>query len=138
MDPHQDATLRRLLRARAFIAAAADQPIDLALIAREASFSRYHFLRLFRDTFHQTPHQYLTERRIARAKGLLAASQLSVTEVCFEVGFQSLGSFSSLFQRCVGYPPTEYRRRIFQGVALYPRFIPACYRGAWLINPPAR
>ncbi|HEY6332118.1 MAG TPA: AraC family transcriptional regulator, partial [Blastocatellia bacterium] len=93
---HQD-IYRRLCRARAFIDAHYDEPLDLDLIAREACLSRFHFLRLFRTVFKQTPHQYLTERRIRRAKELLAASNMSVTEVCFEVGFESLGSFSTLF-----------------------------------------
>jgi|SRR5689334_9040528 len=127
MCSRRDDTLQRLIRARAFMDECYDQSLDLEQIASQASFSRYHFLRLFRSTFDQTPHQYLVERRIARAKVLLAAGDLSITEVCFAVGFQSLGSFSALFHRCAGYPPKEYRARVFRGLYLPRRFVPACF-----------
>jgi AraC-like DNA-binding protein len=97
---HAD-TYRRLMRAREFIDECYDQPLDLEQISGEACLSRYHFLRLFRRAFNKTPHQYLTQRRIEKAKELLASSGLTVTDVCFEVGFESLGSFSSLFHKHV-------------------------------------
>lgn len=122
---------RRLMRARDFIEDCYSRPVDLNQIAREACLSRFHFLRLFRKTFDKTPHQYLTERRIERAKDLLAASDLSVTEICFEVGFESLGSFSTLFHRTVGHPPTHYRTHTSVRVPvslLFPEpAIPACF-----------
>lgn len=90
-------TLQRLGRAREFIDHCYDHPLSLDQISEKACFSRYHFLRLFRQAFNKTPHQYLIERRIEKAKELLSADDLRVTDVCFEVGFQSLGSFSSLF-----------------------------------------
>jgi len=109
---HPNADLReRLWRARKFIDECYDQPLDLAEISKQACLSRYHFLRLFRDAFDTTPRQYLIKRRIDKAKELLRAPSLSVTEVCFEVGFQSLGSFSSLFHTRVGHAPINYRRR---------------------------
>ncbi|HLN99342.1 MAG TPA: AraC family transcriptional regulator [Pyrinomonadaceae bacterium] len=101
--------LERLNRARTFIDLCYDLPLDLDEISKHACFSRYHFLRLFRQAFHKTPHQYLVERRIEKAKELLSTNELRVTDVCFEVGFQSLGSFSSLFHRSVGHPPITYR-----------------------------
>ncbi len=101
----------RLCRARQFIDECYDLPLDLAEISKQACLSRYHFLRLFRDTFDTTPHQYLIRRRIDKAKELLRSRRLSVTDVCFEVGFQSLGSFSALFRKCVGDAPVNYRRR---------------------------
>src|SRR5215472_17912577 len=101
----------RLRRARKYIDECYDLPLDLAAISKEACLSRYHFLRLFRDTFDTTPHQYLIQRRIEKAKELLRLRSLSVTDVCFEVGFESLGSFSSLFRKCVGDPPSGYRQR---------------------------
>jgi AraC-like DNA-binding protein len=104
---------RRLCRARDFIDDCYELPLDLDQISRQACFSRYHFIRLFRQAFAQTPHQYLTRRRIERAKELLSSSRLTVTDVCFEVGFQSLGSFSSLFHKYVGHPPISYRARVF-------------------------
>src|SRR6476469_1843835 len=103
--------LERLNRARKFIDLCYDLPLDLNEISSHACFSRYHFLRLFRQAFNKTPHQYLIERRIEKAKQLLRANELRVTDVCFEVGFQSLGSFSSLFHRYVGHAPIIYRER---------------------------
>src|SRR5712692_7617337 len=101
----------RLCRARQFMDESYDLPLDLAEISKQACLSRYHFLSLFRDTFDTTPHQYLIQRRIQKAKELLRVRSLSVTDVCFEVGFQSLGSFSSLFRKYVGQAPINYRRR---------------------------
>jgi AraC-like DNA-binding protein len=103
---------RRLWRARRLIDASFDSPLNLDALSSEACFSRYHFIRLFKRAFHQTPHQYLTEKRIERAKELLASSRLSVTDVCFEVGFQSLGSFSTLFHKRVGVSPLLYRTNL--------------------------
>ena len=103
--------LERLNRARKFIDLCYDLPLDLNEISSHACFSRYHFLRLFRQAFNKTPHQYLIERRIERAKELLRTDGLRVTDVCFEVGFQSLGSFSSLFHKSVGHPPVTFREK---------------------------
>src|SRR5881275_3397450 len=95
---HPNADLRaRLWRARRFIDECYDLPLDLDEISKQACLSRYHFLRLFREAFATTPHQYLMRRRIEKAKELLRSRRLSVTDVCFEVGFQSPGSFSTLF-----------------------------------------
>ncbi|HEX8141662.1 MAG TPA: AraC family transcriptional regulator [Pyrinomonadaceae bacterium] len=118
---------RRLCRARNFMDDCYDLPLDLDRISREACFSRYHFIRLFRQAFEQTPHQYLTRRRIERAKELLTSSRLTVTDVCFEVGFQSLGSFSSLFRKYVGHPPNTYRARIFIHRQSQRERVPFCF-----------
>ena len=123
-EPHIRA---RLNRARIFIDLCYDQPLDLERIAGEASFSRYHFIRLFKQAFDQTPHQYLMRRRIEQAKALLSAGELSVTEVCFAVGFQSLGSFSALFHRSVGQPPKLYRAKLLVRGWSPCRFIPVCF-----------
>ena len=101
----------RLCRARAFIHERYQEPIDLDQMSREACLSRYHFLRLFREEFQTTPHQYLIDRRIEKAKELLRHRRLTVTDVCFEVGFQSLGSFSTLFRDRVGDAPVNYRKQ---------------------------
>jgi AraC-like DNA-binding protein len=119
-------TLERLDRARKFIDSCYDLPLDLAEISSHACFSRYHFLRLFRQAFNKTPHQYLVERRIERAKELLSANDLRVTDVCFEVGFQSLGSFSSLFHKSVGHPPITFREKSLETQAAK-RQIPGCF-----------
>ncbi len=103
-------------------------------MARCAELSRFHFVRAFRDEFNATPHRYLQEQRIERAKELLA-SGLSVTDACFEVGFESVGSFSTLFHRLVGEPPGRYRaRRVFARPSLAGGpaiFVPACYVRAY-------
>src|SRR5882672_7079469 len=118
--------LERLNRARKFIDLCYDLPLNLDEISSHACFSRYHFLRLFRQAFNKTPHQYLIERRIERAKELLSGDELRVTDVCFEVGFQSLGSFSSLFHKCVGHSPNIYRKKTRQTQAAR-RQIPGCF-----------
>lgn len=116
----------RLRLARAFIDRHYDAPITLAQISQEAGFSPYHFIRLFRAAFRQTPHQYLVQRRIDRAKELLGTSDLSVSDICFAVGFESLGSFSTLFRREAGLSPGAYRRSARS--TSQPTFIPLCYR----------
>jgi AraC-like DNA-binding protein len=118
--------LERLNRARRFIDLCYDLPLDLEEISSHACFSRYHFLRLFRQAFNKTPHQYLIERRIERAKELLSANDLRVTDVCFEVGFQSLGSFSSLFHKSVGHAPIAFREKSRQTQAAK-RQVPGCF-----------
>ena len=118
--------LERLSRARDFIDRCYDHPLSLDQISEKACFSRYHFLRLFRLAFNQTPHQYLIERRIEKAKELLKRDELRVTDVCFEVGFQSLGSFSSLFQKRVGHAPITYREKA-RKTEQAKRQVPGCF-----------
>ncbi|MGH7598636.1 MAG: helix-turn-helix domain-containing protein [bacterium] len=105
---------RRLHRARDYAHAMFDQPITLDEMAQIACLSPNHFLRTFRQIFRQSPHQYLTALRLERAKKLLAGTALSVTEVCYAVGFASLGSFSWLFRRRFGISPEAYRQRKMQ------------------------
>jgi AraC-like DNA-binding protein len=100
---------RNLCRARDLLAEAPAPTIADA--AREAAMSPYHFIRRFEALFGLTPRQYRIATQIDRAKHLLAHGDLSVTEVCLEVGFTSLGSFSDLFARRTGEPPSVYRRR---------------------------
>ena len=85
--------------------------LDVATLARAALMSKAHFARQFRETYGETPYGYLMTRRIERAKALLRAGDLSVTEVCLAVGCTSLGSFSARFTQLVGQTPTAYRRR---------------------------
>lgn len=101
---------RRLYHARDYAAALLHEPLTLDELARVATMSPTHFLRVFRQAFGQSPHQFLTERRIERAKELLSATNLPVTDICFAVGFESLGSFSWLFRKHVGVSPAHYRR----------------------------
>ncbi|MGH3880074.1 MAG: helix-turn-helix transcriptional regulator [Actinophytocola sp.] len=105
------------------------EPLDLNAMAAEAGFSRYHFAREFRNAFGETPGGYLSRRRVERAKDLLAAANLTVTEVCMVVGFTSLGSFSRRFTELVGCSPSEYRRRMVARGGPPP--IPGCFVRAW-------
>lgn len=102
--------LRRVSRGRDFMLSSLSERVSLAEAARAACLSPYHFLRAFRDAFGVTPHQYLTRQRLERAHLLLARGDLSVTDVCLESGFQSLGSFSSLFRRHYGVSPQQLQR----------------------------
>jgi AraC-like DNA-binding protein len=102
---------RSLCRARARLREL-DEPLSVAEIAREVRISPFHFIRQFEAVFGVTPHQFRIQTRLDRAKDLLAAGDHSVTDVCMEVGFSSLGTFSSLFARRVGETPSHYRRRI--------------------------
>ena len=86
------------------------QPLSLEAMARAANLSKFHFARAFASAYGETPRAYVTRRRIERAKNLLRAANLTVTEVCLLVGFESLGSFSSLFRRVVGQTPSAYRQ----------------------------
>lgn len=125
MDPDDHAG-RALTRVLELMDARYSDPLDLGTLSREAHFSRYHFIRTFRSRFFETPHQYLIRKRIDRARELLATTDRSVTDICFEVGFESLGSFSSLFRRLVGWSPSVYRARSI-AQRLSPRtFIPGC------------
>jgi AraC-like DNA-binding protein len=101
---------RRLARARDFLDSSLGEAVDLASTARVACLSPHHFLRSFKAVFGLTPHQYLTRARLDRARALLRTSDRSVTEICCAVGFESLGSFSSLSRRHVGASPSQFRR----------------------------
>ncbi|WP_170177936.1 helix-turn-helix transcriptional regulator [Thermomonospora umbrina] len=98
------------------------EPLDVAALAQVALMSPGHFSRSFRAAFGETPYSYLMTRRIERAKALLRRGDLTVTEVCFEVGCTSLGSFSSRFTELVGESPSAYRARDHRADAA----VPAC------------
>ena len=116
----------RLQRARALLEARYEQELDLDTLAKQAFYSRYHFLRAYRQAFGVTPHQHLTQVRLQEARRLLQDTDLPVTEVCLAVGFTSLGSFSTLFKRHTGRSPDRWRRRVYPGIDV-PRPIPGCF-----------
>jgi AraC-like DNA-binding protein len=87
------------------------KPVSVAELSRLAGLSTFHFIRAFRAQAGMTPHQYLRDRRIARARELLVTTPLPVTEICDAVGFQSLGSFSALFKRLTGETRAAYRAK---------------------------
>jgi AraC-like DNA-binding protein len=98
------------------------QPLRVQRLARRAGLSTFHFIRAFRAAVGQTPHQYVRARRIERAKELLITTPLPVTEICDQVGFQSLGSFSTLFRRLTGETPAAFRAKRRRDV-----YIPTCF-----------
>jgi AraC-like DNA-binding protein len=105
-------SFRRLCLARDMLADASDLPVSIRDVANEIAMSPFHFIRQFEAVFGATPHQFRIQSRLERAKRLLALSDHSVTEICCEIGFSSLGSFSDLFARRVGASPSAYRRRV--------------------------
>jgi AraC-like DNA-binding protein len=100
---------RRLLRARDAMDRAYAEPLDVRAVANVAHVSPAHFIRSFRAVFGETPHRYLQRRRVERSMFLLRETQRSVTDVCFDVGFTSLGTFSRTFHRIVGETLSGYR-----------------------------
>lgn len=114
-------------RTRALIDAFPHELWTIERLAAHAHVSTFHLIREFRRRYYTTPHQYLMRRRIESAKCLLGESDMSVTEICFEVGFESLGSFSDLFRRAVGWAPTVYRARCLARRREPRKFIPSCF-----------
>jgi AraC-like DNA-binding protein len=100
---------RRLQRAREFMDAGLTEQLTIPQIAAIACLSPHHFLRLFKRVVGETPHQYLTRKRLERAQQLLLGSTRSVMDICFDVGFESPGSFSTLFRRHLGHSPDQFR-----------------------------
>ena len=115
-----------MLRARDAIDREYAKPLDIPTLARVAYASEAHFIRTFRATFGETPHRYLQRRRVERAMFLLRETDRSVTEICLDVGFTSLGTFSRTFREIVGESPTTYRDE-----AADLRAVPACFARAW-------
>jgi AraC-like DNA-binding protein len=112
--------LARLRRVRDRIDREYAQPLDVEALARGAHMSAGHLSRQFRLAFGESPYSYLMTRRIERAMALLRRGDLSVTEVCFEVGCSSLGTFSTRFTELVGMPPSAYRRQAAPAMAGIP------------------
>lgn len=107
----KDYLCQQVIRAKELIDKHFNDPITLRDMANEASFSKFHFLRQFKLVYGKTPHQYLIEVRIEQAK-LFLQTDLSIAEICFAVGFDSVSSFKGLFKRYTGVTPTAYRNRL--------------------------
>jgi AraC-like DNA-binding protein len=116
------ADLARLRRARDRMDREHARPLDVDALARDAAMSPGHFSRSFKAAYGESPYGYLMTRRIERAMALLRRGDVSVTEVCFEVGCSSLGSFSSSFTKLVGLTPSAYREQAEHGI----EGLPAC------------
>jgi AraC-like DNA-binding protein len=119
---------RRLLRARDAMDRAYAEPLDVSTVAAVAHISDAHFIRSFRAVFGETPHRYLQRRRVERSMFLLRETDRSVTDICFDVGFTSRGTFSRTFREIVGEAPSSYR------VGNGPMVAPNCYQ-MWATRP---
>src|SRR4051812_46224726 len=115
---------RHLLRAKDLIDRRYGDPLEVATLADAAHLSRAHFSREFRRAFGEPPHQYLLTRRLERAASLLRMTDRSVADICFSVGLQSVGSFTTSFSRVYGVSPTNYRGRYPPAVAH--AIVPSC------------
>jgi len=110
LDRHD--LFKRLCHARDLLGEVSERRVSIEDIAREIAISPFHFIRQFEAVFGVTPHQFRIQCRLDLAKRLLATGGYSVTDVCLDVGFSSLGSFSGLFTQRVGATPSAYRRRV--------------------------
>lgn len=119
-------TNRRMLRARDTMDRHFAEPLDVPRLAAIALVSESNFIRTFKATFGETPHRYLQRRRIERAMFLLRTTQVSVTDICMQCGFSSLGTFSRTFSEIVGESPTAFRSR-----GSMPDRVPSCFVRAW-------
>jgi AraC-like DNA-binding protein len=113
--------------------------ITLSTVAKYSNMSPYHFLRVFKKVYGETPNEFLIRLRVEKAKSMLITENVSVSEVCERVGYISLGSFSSLFCKQVGMAPTLYRRKLWslsnQAFHFPSQAIPACYAYHFLKKP---
>ena len=125
MRPIEDQN-RRMLRARDEMDRAYAEPLDIERLAKIAFVSESHFIRTFKATFGETPHRYLQRRRVERAMFLLGQTDRSITDICLDVGFQSLGTFSRTFRDIVGESPTQYRSHAEQ------KAVPTCFTMRWM------
>ena len=121
---------QRIVAAKVFIDDNYQESIDLEQISKQAFLSRFHFHRLFRQVYKKTPLQYVTQKRLDKAKDLLSENK-AVTEVCNEVGFESIGSFSVLFKKEIGFAPQYYRNMAYkkkiEQLAQPKKAIPHCF-----------
>jgi AraC-like DNA-binding protein len=121
--------LKHLRDAKDLIDRGYSEPLDLDALARAAGYSRFHFARSFREAYGRTPRDYLSWRRVERARELLRTANLTVTEICLLVGFSSLGSFSARFKDEFGSSPSDFRERQARSGATPP--IPGCFVLMW-------
>ena len=124
LSPREDAN-RRMLRARDKMDRSYAEPLDLRALAAVAHLSPSQFGRVFKEVFAETPHRYLQRRRIERAMTLLRQTDRPITNVAWDVGFTSLGTFSRTFSTVVGCSPSEFRARYA------PVAVPSCFIAAW-------
>jgi AraC-like DNA-binding protein len=126
----------RLREAKDRLDRAYGEPLDLRALASQSGYSLYHFVRAFHATYGETPGRYQARRRVERAQELLRNTTLTVTEVCFRIGFSSLGTFSARFKEIVGFSPTVYREEMVRQGGPPP--IPGCFVMMWSSPQPGR
>jgi AraC-like DNA-binding protein len=134
---HKD-VLIRLCHARDLLRETEERTFSIRQVAKEIGMSPYYFIRLFKAVFGETPKQCQLDARLERAKNLLLVTDCSVTEVCLEAGFSSLGTFSYVFARRVGLAPTSYRQKVRSMIRspgeIPSQLIPGCY--SLMCGPP--
>jgi transcriptional regulator GlxA family with amidase domain len=131
MGRAQEEQNRRLLRARDAIDRGYGAPVDVPALARVALMSKAHFIRTFKQTFGETPGRYLQRRRIERAMALLRTSEMTIGEICVEVGFVSAATFARQFKEIVGETPSAFRARGHTQRGDVPALVPTCFEKAW-------
>ena len=124
LSPREDIN-RRMLRARDEMDRRYAEPLDIPTLAAVAHLSASQFGRVFKETYGETPHRYLQRRRVERAMTLLRQTDRPVTDIAWDVGFASLGTFSRTFSTVVGCSPSEFRARH------EPVHVPSCFIAAW-------
>ncbi len=121
---------QRIAAAKVYIDDNYQEDIDLKQVSKQAFLSRFHFHRLFRQVYKRTPLQYITQKRLDKAKNLLSENK-TVTDVCNEIGFESIGSFSVLFKKEIGFAPQYYRNMAYkkkmEQAAQPKKAIPHCF-----------
>lgn len=118
---------RRIVLAKLFIDRHFREKINLEAIAEEASFSRFHFIRLFRMAYGSTPHQYLVSLRMQEAERLMANPAMQIKDICFEIGFESIGTFTTQFTRVFGKSPKVRQNEILENKKYPIKTIPGCF-----------
>jgi len=116
---------RRMLRARDEMDRHFAEPLDIPTLAAIAHLSPSQFGRVFKQVYDETPHRYLQRRRIERAMTLLRQTDRPITDIAWDTGFASLGTFSATFSRIVGHSPTQFRARHA------PVAVPSCFIATW-------
>lgn len=128
---------KKIAYSKIFIDDNHEKTLGLDEISREACISKFHYVRLFKTIYNKTPHQYLLEKKIDKAKELLK-KDYPVTDVCFQLGFESIPSFSKLFKNYTGQSPRDYKQKIFQinfAIKREPLIvIPSCFMGMFAQN----
>lgn len=132
---------KRIVKTKLFIDRNFAQAIDLDILSSEACVSKFHFIRIFKKTYTKTPHQYLFQKRMDKAKELLKAGRLSIYEVCLHVGFESRQTFTTKFRQHTGLTPAQYRQKELEKVIIGQtkpeKMIPFCFLSRMVLGDDA-